>query len=283
MKKTDLFRKLVKGLARAAVPALLVASQSASAAFVGGAEYLIGRDRLQTLTSGTYAGLANPNFGRPTLLWNHGNHFHGIGQFSYSGPAATPVINPTNANNRLPEIHSLQPPLALSAGSGLYEGKLVNVANPAVKYSSITLKGIDVLFDGPPGSAENILLSSSNGRWGGSMANSKLALELVSATPGLKMGNSSTLDLFGTGNRYLLGDGATLDFTPVFWVAGNAPAGTYSAEFRLLDLGTNNAVLGQGGTFNLDFAAPVPVPPAVWLLGSALAALGVSRKRAAAT
>jgi hypothetical protein len=260
-------------------PALLLASQGATADFVGGAEYLIGFDRLQTLSSGTYAGLANPNFGRPTLLFNHGNHFHGIGQFSYSGPATSPAVNPTNANNRLPEISSLDPPLAMGAGTGLYAGKLVNIVDPAVEYSSITFKAIDVLFGASAGSPEDILLKSSNGRWGGSTAGSRLALELVSVTPGMKIGDASNLDLFESSNRYLLGGGTALDFAPVFWVAGGAPAGTYSAEFRLLDLGTNGNVLSQGGSFNFDFAAPVPLPPALWLLGSALAAIGVTRRR----
>ena len=157
-------------------PALVLSAQSALADFVGGAEYLIGRDRLQTISSGTFAGLSNPNFGRPALLFNHGNHFHGIGQCTYSGSAASTVVNPTNGNNRLPEISSLDPPIALGAGSGLYAGKLVNVVDSAIEYSSITLKAIDVLFAAALGSAEDILLSSSNGRWGGGMAGSALAL-----------------------------------------------------------------------------------------------------------
>ena len=99
----------------------------------------------------------------------------------------------------------------------------------------------------------------------------------------MKIGNAAQLDLFASSNRFLLGDCSSLEFTPVFWVAGGAPGASYSAEFRLLDLGTNGAVLSQSGTFNFDFAAPVPLPPAAWLLASALAAIGVSRRRAAAT
>jgi len=274
--------KIARRMALVLAPVLALTTQAASAAFVGGAEYLIGRDRLQTIASGTFAGLANPNFGRPTLLYNHGNHFHGIGQYSYTGSAVAPVINPTNANNRLPEISSLAPPLSLGAGSGLYAGKLVNIADAGVDYSSITFKAIDVLFDNSAGSAEDVLLKSSNGRWGGSMANTRLALELMSVTPGMKIGNASSLDLFASGSRFELGEGSTLDFTPVFWVDGAAAPGIYSAQLRLLDLGSNGAVLGQSGHFFFDFAAPapVPVPAAVWLMMSALAGLGVVRRRA---
>jgi len=261
---------------------LSLAAPLASADFVGGAEYLVGRDRRSDVAAGTYAGLPNPNAGRPTLLFNHGDHFHGIGTYTYTGTPPNETILSTNTNNRLPEISSSEPPLALTAGSGsLYGDKLVNKADPAVEYSSITFKAIDVLFDAPAGSPEAILRNSSNGRWSGSLAGSRLAIELVSATAGLTVGDADTLNLFASSSIYELGDGASLDFTPVFWVAMNAAPGTYSAQFRFLDLGTNGTVLSAGGTFNFDFApAPVPVPGAVWMMLSALVSgVTVMRRR----
>ena len=95
-----------------------------------GIGFYVGIDSLATIASGTYAGLANPNYGRLTYLMEHGNHFHGIGAYSYTGGAAAPVINGSNANNRIPELSARISPLpgtlALSAGSGEFAGKLVS-------------------------------------------------------------------------------------------------------------------------------------------------------------
>lgn len=250
-----------------------LAAPIASADFVGGAEYLVGRDRLSNIATGIYAGLQNPNAGRPTLLWGgHADHFHSIGAYTYTGTPPDQTIRPTNTNNRLPEISSQDPPLTLTQGTGtLYGDKLVNKADPAVEYSSITFKAIDVLFDGAPGSPEAILRNSSNGRWSGSMAGSRLAIELLTATAGLSIGDADTLNLFESNSIYELGDGADLNWTPVFWVDLNAAPGTYSAQLRFLDLGTNGNVLSAGGTFNFDFApAPVPLPGALWMALSAI-------------
>jgi hypothetical protein len=87
--------------------------------------FYTGLDSLTALTNGPYVGLPNPNAGRLTLLLNHGDHFHAIGAYSYSGSAAAPVVNSTSSNNRLPEPSSGEPPLPFSAGTGLYGGKLV--------------------------------------------------------------------------------------------------------------------------------------------------------------
>jgi hypothetical protein len=53
------------------------------------ADYFVAVDSLETLTSGTFEGLANPNFGRLTLLVAHRfvedptrNHFHAIGAYT---------------------------------------------------------------------------------------------------------------------------------------------------------------------------------------------------------
>ena len=70
--------------------------------------YIIGVDSLTTLTSGTYAGLPNPNYGRLTFLYAHytpgTEHFHSIGAWSYSGSRDNPVVRNTSNNNRIPEL-----------------------------------------------------------------------------------------------------------------------------------------------------------------------------------
>lgn len=253
------------------------------AALVGGAGYMITRDRLATLTTGIYAGQANPNFGRLTLLYNHGDHFHPIGAYSLTGPAASPTVQQTNANNRLPEVSSLQPPLPLTAGTGLFAGKWVSSGNDALEYGDLRMVAFDVLLDDAPGSPEAILANSSNGRYKAPIAGTRVGLQLVSISTGLNVGDEDTLSLLSVGQTIEISDGATLDFDPVFWVDAGAAPGTYSAALRFVDLGTSGAVLSMGGVFNLDFSAPapIPLPAAVWLLGGGMLPLVLRARRRA--
>jgi hypothetical protein len=240
------------------------------------AGYYIGRDGLSTLTSGTYKDLSNPNFGKLTFLLNHGNHYHGIGTYSYSGSPESPVINDTNANNRIPESFTLQPPLPLSLGSGpLYGDKLIT-QHTDLEYSNLTWQSTDALATYDPGSEANILFNSSRGRWNSVLGNTQIALQLISITPGLFIGSDQTLNLFENSDTISLGSGVSLDFKPILWTATDALIATYSAEFRLIDLDnqTNNS-----GRFFID-VKPVPLPAAAWFfLSGLLGLLGFNRKR----
>lgn len=91
---------------------------SASVRHDEGIGFYVGLDGLATVASGTYAGLSNPNADRLTLLFDHGNHFHGIGAYSYTGSAMVPDVLSTNANNRIPEVSSRENPLPLAARAG---------------------------------------------------------------------------------------------------------------------------------------------------------------------
>lgn len=268
---------------RALAAAVLLAgsAQAALAEAVGGAGYMLGYDGLETLTSGVYAGQGNPNFGRLTLLFNHGNHFHAIGAYSLTGPADAPTVAPTNGNNRLPEISSLQAPLPLTAGTGAYAGKFVSTGNDALEYGDLRVVAYDVLLDAAPGSEEEILANSSGGRYRSSLTGVNVGLQLVSVTDGLRLGSLDTPELFDVGSTIEIGVGAGLDFTPVFWVESGTAAGTYSAALRFVELDANGAALGLGGIFNVDFAAPapVPVPAAAWLMGSALVPMVLRARR----
>lgn len=278
----SILARKMSGLAGALSFVACLWAKPVSAEVVGGAEYLIGRDRLETIASGAYVGLPNPNFGRLTLLLNHVNHYHPIGAFSYTGTPPAQTVLQTNANNRIPEVSSLQPPLPLTTGSGpLYTDKLTNHIDSDLEYSTLVIRSVDSLRGFGVADPETVLLNSSNGRYAESLAGSRIALELVSISAGLNVGDADTLNLFESGNRHLLGEGGEIDFTPVFWTLADAAAGTYSVQFRLLDLGVNDAVLSRSGTFNFDFApTPVPVPAAGWLLMSGLAWIGVVRRRA---
>lgn len=271
---------LVSGVAHASEP--LRAAE--------GIGFYIGTDSLATIASGTYAGLANPNFGRLTLLLDHGNHFHGIGTYSYVGSADAPVINGTSANNRIPELSARIAPapgaLALSAGSGDFAGKLVSgvLAEdvPHHEYSYLGISSIQSLGDGLPGSAEDVLFNSSASRWNALLDDVQIGLKLEYITPGLKVAANGDMDLFDAGNLYLLGAGNDFDFVPSFYTDAGAAPGTYTAQFSLVNLGSNLNVR-DGGTFHIDFAVAAPVPePAGWamLLGGLLMVGMVSARRA---
>lgn len=238
--------------------------------------FYAGVDGLSTLISGDYAGMPNPNAGRLTMLLNHGDHFHGIGAYSYSGPVAAPVVNPTSGNNRIPEPSSAEAPLPLTAGAGSYSGKLVNKPGPS-EYSHIDFGSIDELAGFTPGSPEDVLLNSSAGRWSSSISGAVIALELLSITPGLTVGTGTTLDIFSSGSPYVIGSGDNVDFTPVFWTDGAAALGSYSVTMRLVDLRASDG-LAPSGEFSFDFAA-VPEPANMALMCAGLVLIIAARRK----
>lgn len=250
-------------------------------------EFYVGVDNQPTLTGGDYAGLPNPNFGRLTFLFAHPNettpantHYHGIGAWSYSGSAASPTVNATNANNRIPETFSGQEPLPLFPGQGAQAGKWVSRAVPGLEYSDLQWESTQSLSSASPGTLEHFLFTSSGGRWDEPLDNTNLALELVDVTPGLQVADESGTPILSTiGETYGLGDGNLLSFRPGFFTMDDTEE-RYSAAFRLIDL---NGTLQNSGTFHIDFA-PVPLPAAAWLFGSGVIGLaGLARRKMAAS
>jgi hypothetical protein len=253
------------------------------------ANYYIARDQHPTLASGAYAGEANPNFGRLTFLFAHpnettpaSNHFHGIGVHTYVGALGEHELVTTNVNNRIPETYTLQAPLTLSAGEGLYEGKWASAATDE-HYSDLRMLSIADLSTYDPLSPEGIMYNSSSGRYQGDLDGALVALELVAITDGLHVGDASDLSILdGPSSTVVLGGGETIDFTPVFWADANAAPGVYSATFRLIDVSTadGHVRLPDSGTFHVDFAV-VP-EPSTWMLlvgGGLLAYPFLLRKR----
>ncbi|WP_052700212.1 all3515 family Zur-repressed PEP-CTERM protein [Methylocucumis oryzae] len=226
--------------------------------WAGLSEYYIGLDTAPLVTSGDYTGLPNPNKSRLTFLLNHGDHFHGIGRFDYSGVVGEERIVPTNTNNRLPETYANLPPLPLTAGEGeLYLGKLVSKPSD-LEYSRLQIRAISSLKDAPVGSDAEILYNSSNKRYANSLANATIALQLVSKSEGLNIGTKKQVHILKyPGDFVIIKPKGTekMNFTPVFWTEANAEVGTYSAEFRLLDISDENKSRSlPSGTFNFDFA-----------------------------
>ena len=252
----------------AVLAALAVSSASSFADIV---TYYVGVDGRSTpfnapgsLGGGAYPD--NPNQGRLTLLLHHGDHYHGIGAWTYSGPAATPVLNDTNANNMLPEGFTGLPAVRLAKGTGNFADKyrsgLPSSLPQNTEYGNFELRNAHSLVG-----EDDTTFNSSGGRWNGTFVDADIWLELISATSGLNIafGDMPTMDLTA-GNKYALGAGdAMFAVKPTFWVDGGAAAGTYTAEFRLRDM--NNASRDSGRFFvNL---AVVPEPG-----GVGLAALG---------
>lgn len=232
---------------------------SASSRHDEGIGFYIGYDGLATIASGTYAGLTNPNAGRLTLLLDHGEHFHGIGAYSYSGTASAPNVLPTNANNRIPEISSLENPLPLEMGSGLYDGTLRSAVGSS-EYSHLGIASIQSLASHVSGSTESILFQSSSNRWSGPLNDVELGLRFIESTEGLHVGTETTKDIYGTGDVFNLGRGNNFEFKPIYWVDASAPGGIYSATFELLNMETGSSIK-DSGTFRLDFAvSPIPEP-----------------------
>ncbi len=267
--------------------AILALALSARGETVG---YYVGIDSRNPLASGVYAGRENPNFNRLTFLYAHTyeyvpglapagvstfamNHYHPIGAYSLSGPTNALVINPSNANNRIPEISTQQPPLTLGpTTNALYAGKLVH-ARSEEHFSDLRWRSTDDLNKPTqygPGSPEWVLFYSSAGTRTNTLAGGLISLELIAKSEGFHIGSADTLEVLANpGDRFNLGTGAAINFAPVFWVEGTASAGTYSGSFKLVDTNTEGGrtPFRESGIFHLDFkVAPEPklaIAPAV--------------------
>lgn len=259
----------------------LVATTAAAAPLDN--HYFVGVDGRTTIPSGTYAGLAEPNFGRLTFLFGHGDHYHGIGAYSYSGPVGSPTVQSTNANNTIPELYTALPPLNLTPGSGVWAGSLVSGLGTDVQdleYGDLGMLATGALATtGDP--EDSVLFNSSAGRWTGSLGSQQIGLELVSLSAGLSIGDALGNLLFGSGEGSVetIGVGDALAFDPVFFttLTGNA---NYAATFRLRDLGTLGGgapAFGDSGTFTLAFQV-VPEPGTALLMGIGLAGLAGVRR-----
>ncbi len=269
--------------ARAAAAALLLAAAlpavaAEAARQADGIAYYVGIDTRLVVPSGTYAGLANPNAGRLTLLYDHGDHFHGIGAYSLSGPAAAPTVLNTNTNNRLPEPYTRVSPetsaIGLLPGSGAFAGRWVSgvlpAGAPAAEYSLLGIASVQSLDD--RSAAADLLFHSSANRWSAHFFGVNVGLRLLDISPGLQVAAGGVMDIFDGGNTFALGDSGSFEFMPTFHVAQGAAAGVYSASFMLVNLSpaTNRNVF-DGGVFHIDLAVPVsePHPAALLLAGAA--------------
>jgi hypothetical protein len=247
--------------------------------------YYIGVDGLETIATGTYQGQPNPNYNHLTFLFAHANevtpasnHYHSKAIRTYTGPAENPSII-RSTSNYVPE-GSLSP-INLSAGSGLYAGKLVSnpytdPMDPVYHFSHLTHGDTQSLNGFAAGSGEFVMFNSSGGRWTPNPRPAHLHVEIVSLTPGLNIGDALTMNLGGAGTELHLTDpGEPLDFTPVLWTEANAVPGTYEAVFRFFD---EDGMFGESGNVRFLVAVPVPEPATAMLLSLAATGLVLFRR-----
>lgn len=263
------------------IAATVVAAQ---ADFIPTNEIFVGVDNLQTIASGTYAGLANPNYGHLTLLYGHqydgstgtsptSSHYHSKAIFTYTGPAASPTVT-TSASNYLPE--GANPPLNLLQGSGVFSNHYISGLEDR-HFANTTMRPTSWLNRSGAEAWEVATYNSSAGRYTGTLGNSQIVLEVVSLTAGLSIFNAdgstaadSAGDLFNLGSNNFAA-------TPIFGISDTASAGSYIAQLRLRDL---NGTFDNSGVFEYRFnAAPVPEPATLAALGVGAAALLRRRKK----
>jgi hypothetical protein len=226
-------------------------------------DYFVAVDGLEALTSGTFAGLPNPNFGRLTLLVAHRfpedptrNHFHAIGAYSYASIEGGPPFEiSTSTNNRIPELSTGFLPLPLVRGTGRNRGYFISVPTDT-EYSNLRIASIQSLADLLPDSPDGILFRSSDGRWMGRLDGSRIGLQRVSLTPGLRVADEHGRVILRE-RVHKLGDGNTVDLFPTYFTDRAARVGTYSATLKLVDLRRRGERLGDSGRFTFDFRVPL--------------------------
>jgi hypothetical protein len=226
------------------------------------ADYFVAVDGLETLTSGTFTGMPNPNFGRLTLLVAHrsaenptGNHFHAIGAYTYASIEGGPLFQiATSTNNRIPEISTGFLPLTLRPGTGRQRSNLVSLPTES-EYSNLRIESIQSLAVHPPDSPDGILFLSSDARWTSRFDEALVALQRVSLTPGLQVADERG-NLILAERLYAIGDGNTLALSPTYLTHRLAAVGTYSATLKLVDLRPAARRFGDSGRFTFDFRVP---------------------------
>lgn len=272
--------------------------------------YFVGIDAMRTYTdtgqgsypiSPDYFGLQNPNYNRLTFIVAdvptvERAHFHSVGAYTYTGPTSSPTtqdtffLNNTDLQlNRAPEpIFPVPvPPVSLVPGTGANAGRLVSPQVDGVKYEDLRMQSVQNLATFPTGSVEHFLFNGNvftdpttgiaQPRWNGPLPGAQVGLQLLSISNGLNIADHTGASILqNPGDIHPLGPGNSFFFSPTFWTEGTAAVGTYSAEFRFID---QAGVFDPSGRFFLDVQV-VPVPAAVWLFGSGLAAMaGFARRQ----
>ncbi|WP_013324486.1 all3515 family Zur-repressed PEP-CTERM protein [Gloeothece verrucosa] len=246
---------------------------------------MIGVDNLEILNRETdpFKGFLNPNYKRLSLLFPHLHQpvntsgFHAIGIYGYQGTVSNYTVS-NSINNQLPEASYSQSTLTLFPGTGVFEGKLISLKTEANMYSDLKMKPVAHLVPELDDPYVNSIYHSPRGenRWNQELgAQTKIALKLISLTPGLGVADSQGNQLFTSSDTEVLGTGDNWGFTPRFFVQESAPKKTYSATLQLLDVTDlsqypTHIPWGESGRFTFNFQ---PVPEPMTILGVTTASL----------
>ncbi len=257
---------LVRSLQAIALAGLTLSASQVRAQMVN---LYVGLDTRQTLPSGTYAGLPNPNAGRLTLLHAHtypygefhSGHYHAIGVYTYAGDAGNPDTLDTSGGNAIPEVYTTLPGNTLVPGQGeVWQGRLVS-RKTRERYSDLRMRSVHSLASFGAGSAEHFMFNSSGGTRTAPLTGASIALELVAKTEGLGIADTEGNPILANlGDRQVIGSGddANFEYLPVFWVDDTAEPGDYQAEFRLVDVNDSEGrtPFPSSGRFFLKFRVP---------------------------
>lgn len=276
--KPNRHHSLLGGLA-GATAVLLALTVPANAAI---ASYFIGVDGQATQPSGLYAGLANPNFQRLTLLYAHydlddplyPHHYHSKGRFVNTGPnLGVNTAVTVSTFNFLPEASGGTHLFLKTRNSGAYAGKSAIVEDPNNHFTLLGM--LDTGKLDPNVALENTLFNSSAQRWTGAITGSDVHMVLTFATAGLNFGSTSDPNaaLFSANDGQHLSDDINFQWVP--WVDSATADGTeFIARFKLVD---ETGTFEESGEFEYRFMA-VPEPSSA-LLGALGALLLFRRKR----
>lgn len=281
--------------------AVLVLLSAAAVSLAATPEFYVGVDGGKTVaTWSIFGGKDNPNHNRLSFLYGHRydddpkeNHFHTVGVYSLTGGLDSPTVVDRSVytfySGDPPQLYKLPGhtipeqfsdfgvdggPLVLRPGAGLFADKLTTGYFPGETYSNLEIRSANELLAFAEGTSEHYLLHNTEPygeHWTTSLAGAVVALELISKSPGLNIGSLDALSVLASpGDRQVLGAGESLAFTPVLWTAPDAAPGTYSAEFKLVDVRTSGTPFGESGVFQINTQV-VPEPSALLLafVGSA--------------
>jgi hypothetical protein len=102
---------------------------------------------------------------------------------------------------------------------------------------------------------KTVISVRQGGRRASPLDGAHVALQRVSLTTGLFASDDRGRPIL-TERLHALGDGNTLALFPTYWTHRVAPAGTYSATLKLVDLRPGDQRFGDSGRFTFDFRVP---------------------------